>query len=106
MCQLTNFLNHFVLFRVILEVLSLVSGCWCRLRSAGEWSNDRSDNELPLIRLRWMFFVTAKSIKSGRFLGSVGQYVGEAGKTQTSELLTFIMALYSCLPIGVTRREP
>jgi len=73
--------GQFVLFDVILEGLSLVSGRWCRLRSTGEWLDDRSDNGLALIRLRGMFFVTAKSIKYGRFLESVGQYVCEAGET-------------------------
>jgi len=60
---------------------------------------------MSLIRLRGMFFVTAKSSKSGRFLRSVGQYVGEAGETQSSLLPTFIMTLYSCLPFGVTRQD-
>jgi len=38
MCELTNFLNlsQFVLFDVILEGLSFVSGRWCRLKSTGQ----------------------------------------------------------------------
>jgi len=108
MCELTNFLNltQFVLFDVVLEGLSLISVCLCRLRSTIEWSDNRSDNELALIRLRAMFFVTAKSIKSARFLVSVCQYVVEAGETHSSLLPTFIMALYSCLAFGVRRRDP
>jgi len=52
-----------------------------RVISTGEWSDDRSESALALIILRGMFFVTAKSIRSGTFLGSVGQYVGLAGET-------------------------
>jgi len=52
-----------------------------RMFCTGEWSDERSENALALIILRGMFFVPAKSIKSGTFLGSVGQYVGLPGET-------------------------
>jgi len=80
MCELTNFLNlsQFVLLDVILEELSLVSvsGPMIGLTLIGA---DQT---------REMFFVTARAIKSGRFLGSISQYVGEAGETQSSLLPT------------------
>jgi len=53
--------------------LSLLTGCWFRLKSTGEWSDDRSERELALIRFCGRFFVTKQSIKSGNFLGSLGQ---------------------------------
>jgi len=72
--------------------LSLLTGVWFRLKSTGEWSDDRSERELALTRFRGMFFVTAKSIKSGSFLVSLGQCLGEPGETQSSLLLGFIIA--------------
>jgi len=57
----------------VLTGLSLLTGCWFRVKSTGKWSDDRSERELALIRFRGMFFVTAKSIKSGSFWVSLGQ---------------------------------
>jgi len=42
--------------------------------------------DLALIRLRAIFFLTVKPIKYGWFLGSVGQYVGEAGPAYCQHL--------------------
>jgi len=53
-----------MLLEVNMSGLSLLTGCWFRLKSKGEWSDDRFERELALIRFRGMFFVTAKSLKS------------------------------------------
>lgn len=91
-CDLTNFLNlsQIVLLDVILEGLSLVSDRWCKRRNRGERSDNRSYNELVLIRLHGKFFVT------------VGQYMGKAGETQSSPLPTYKMAFSQ---LGVTKRD-
>jgi len=63
----------YVFLEIDMTGLSLLTGCWFRLKISGEWLDDRSERELALIKFRGMFFVTAKSIKSGSFLGSLGK---------------------------------
>jgi len=88
-----------MLLEVNMSGLSLLTGCWFRLKSKGEWSDDRFERELALIRFRGMFFVSAKSIKSGSFQGSLGQCVGEPEETQSSLLLGFIIARFPVLSL-------
>ena len=70
----------------------------------GEWSEERSILGVSVSLCLSMFFVITKSMTSGIFLLSVGQYVGVPADVQLKFSLR--MASSSCLPLGLVRRGP
>jgi len=58
-----------VLLEVNMTGLSLLTGCWFRLKRTGEWSDDRSERELALIRFREMFFCNCEINQVRQFSG-------------------------------------
>jgi hypothetical protein len=69
----------------------------------GEWSVDKSKHDFAFRQWLGMPLITQKSMKSGTFFVSVGQYIGSPVKRCARLLASIVMK--SCLPLGVTILE-
>lgn len=72
--------------------------------TTGEWSEDNSKQDSHLTLVLGIPLVMQKSIKSGLFFGSVGQYVGWPDETTLSPCCS--IHLRSSLPLGRDILEP
>ena len=84
--------------------LGLGANLECRTMVTGEWSEDRSGLELAVMVCTGIHLTTAKSIRSGTFLLSLGQYVGSP--VETCSRLAVCMALNNSRPLGEVSLDP
>jgi len=81
MCELIHFLYLTQLVFCEVNVYDCSKGSRSRINRTGEWPDERSERHSALIRFLGMFLVIPKSIKSGSFFGSAGQYIGRPEET-------------------------
>jgi len=90
-------------------LVSLDAGCLWIILSLnnsiiGEWSDVKSQMVVACMQFGQMAFTTKKSIQSGYFSGSLGQYVGEPSDKQVASTL-FIPRRRS-MPLPLVNLEP
>jgi len=95
---------QFVRFVLRIGALGLGTSLECKLMRTGEWSKDRSKLDSALSLRAGIRCTAAKSIRSGTFLLSLGQWVGSP--VETWPKLAVCMALNNSHRLGVVSREP
>lgn len=95
---------HLVCFELSLSGGVSYIGVLDNWNIVGEWSEESSSNVVAFIKLEVMFLYTQKSIMSGIFLRSAGQWVGLP--PESVRKLLFRTEFSIVLPLGVVRLDP